>query len=175
MVMGCMFLAAVLLLSMASKAAIATPIPTSDDSFEKTGGFDSGYLFSFAFDECGESSIGKVFREAIIAKVDSCPFPPKVKADFYRDAALLTNQALVGYAAIAFTTPHKPYVPRKDAHCENLKKPNIMTLRERIAQYDAGKLKLADVLVNDSGGPLGCEEGAKGGFETRPGSSSPER
>jgi hypothetical protein len=138
----------------------------------KTGGFDVAYMYSFMLDECGDYALGKKYREAIIAKVESCPFTGAAKADFYKGAALTTNEVLSGFTAFLFTHPQTKFVPRKDAHCENLNKPESQPLLRRLKQYDAGKIKPTEVLVDFSGKPYTCEQASKEGFEVAPNSSN---
>jgi hypothetical protein len=53
------------------------------------------------------------------------------------------------------------YVSRKDAHCdEKPRKPREMALRQNILLYQAGKIKLIDILSDQD-----CREASKDGFE----------
>jgi hypothetical protein len=125
-----------------------------------------GYIYSFGFDKCGEYVLGERYREALFAKLESCPFTAEAKVRFYKDAALATNKALSGYVALLFTQPTTKFVPATDAGCD---RPDMQrsenVLKEKLSEFDAAKITLADVVVDLASEPISCLKISKSGYE----------
>lgn len=132
----------------------------------KTGALQETYAFTFyLYDECGDYTIGERMREALVAKLESCPFTEEAKLSFYKNIALSGSKAVSGVFSILYAHQFK-FVPPENTHCDSPERQKqVQFLQERFAKYDAGQVALADVLVNfkDPGEPVSCTEIAKNG------------
>jgi hypothetical protein len=65
-------------------AALAVPLTGSAaDKLTDTSRFKAAFQGSFyGFDVCGDSANGKLYRKALIEKVQRCPFTKDAKSDF---------------------------------------------------------------------------------------------
>jgi hypothetical protein len=65
-------------------AALAVPLTVSAaDKLTDTSRFKAAFQGSFyGFDVCGDSANGKLYRKALIEKVQNCPFTKEAKSDF---------------------------------------------------------------------------------------------
>ena len=61
--------------------------PSHPQLHTKTNGFNTMYGMSYGIDICGDSKFGQLYRNAIIAKVEACPFSEDAKKEFYIAAA----------------------------------------------------------------------------------------
>jgi hypothetical protein len=140
-----------------------------DTPLNKTDGLEMAYMYSFGYDKCGEYILGERYREALFAKLESCPFTEEAKLQFYKDAASITNKALSGYTTFLFTHPLTKFSPPEAVYCERSDtRQSVKLLQNKLSEYDAGKLALADTVVNTkgTGKPLNCVELSKSGYET---------
>jgi hypothetical protein len=149
--------------------AACTTGPSTDAPLAKADELEMDYIYSFGYDKCGEHVLGQRLREALFAKLESCPFTAETKQKLYKDAALITNKALSGYLDFLFAHPATRFVPPEDAQCNNPdKRQAVKLLQTKLSEYDAGKIKLADVIVHavgpTAGEPTTCVELSRSGY-----------
>jgi len=122
-------------------------------------GLYMAYGFSFDYDRCGDNAIGQKIRQALIAKMDICPFTQEARLELYKRLTLDMSQGLSNsYRPTSQTnTP-----PRTKAYCEN---PHhhaaVGLIQQKISEYDAGRITLPDILVHVKsrfGEPVTCTE-----------------
>lgn len=164
-VIVCVFHAGTLMASEAVAQAEQTP------SLMKTGGLQMAYIYSFYMDKCGQSELGKTYRKAIFAKLESCPFTQEARQNFYKDAAEYTGRGLSEMFSFAATHSPEDVAQRirtafKDAHCDaNDEQQSMKIMQDKLSEYKAGKIRLTDIVVHVKAGtdsklgePASCKE-----------------
>jgi hypothetical protein len=159
-------------------SALANDIPPEKGEMQlhltRTDGVEFGYVYSFIYDKCGKRNLGQKYREALFAKLESCPFTEEAKRKFYKDIALAASDGISKMDAFFFNhtsaeiDQHMADL-RRDAQCQhNDLQQGINFLEKKLSEYDAGKIKLEDVIVSVKSGknlklgePVTCEELSK--------------
>lgn len=149
-------LAAVFVLAMQSTDLAA------DEALTKTDGLYMAFSYSFMQDECGHSVLGERFREALLAKLESCPFTDEAKLGFYKKMTLSISHDLSTIYDSILTVPSSRFTFPKHKYCEQLDDWDAKILERKLAEYDSGKIKLPDVVVNSAGAPTDCMALEKG-------------
>jgi hypothetical protein len=117
-----------------------------------TGRFKTAFQGSFyGFDVCGDLSNGKLYRKALIDRVEHCPFTKDAKADFSQWAASAETQ---GSADVQrYIAEHDRLPPRLDrrktaclAEQQNVAYQQALAM---LSKYAAGQAK-ADAVVPDA-------------------------
>lgn len=117
-----------------------------------TGRFRTAFQGSFyGFDVCGDTANGRLYRKALIDKVEHCPFTKDAKADFSQWAGTAETQ---GSADIQrYIAEHDKLPPRLDrrktaciAEQQNDAYRQVLAM---LAKYAAGQAK-ADAVVPDA-------------------------
>ena len=130
-----------------------------DVTMNSTDGYDVQYAMTYMVDVCGDTEFGKWNREAIVAKVEECPFTEAAKKNFYKKALRASNgimAEMITYFKTHQTMPTKTY--SETIICsELLSRPSVIGYKNKLKQYYSGKIKL-DELVPDIGD---CIAGSK--------------
>ena len=128
-------LAALLLASLAAGVAHAAP-PDATDAFERA------YATSFyAFDACGDGVAGRIYRQALVARLSQCPFTDTAKARFRERAALQRRKS--SGAINAMIEQHGGVPNRLEGMTQTCNEHRAAdayrAVRSRLDQYAAGK------------------------------------
>ncbi len=123
-----------------------------------TGRFRTAFQGSFyGFDVCGDLGNGRLYRKALIDRVEHCPFTKDAKADFSQWAGTAETQG--GADIQRYIAEHDKLPPRLDrrktaciAEQQNTAYQQALAM---LAKYGAGQAK-ADAVVPD-----GCDAGQK--------------
>jgi hypothetical protein len=118
-------------------------------SLTDTGRFRAAFQGSFyGFDVCGDSANGKLYRRALIDKVEHCPFTKDAKAAFSQWAGTAETQG--GADVQRYIAEHDKLPPRLDrrksaciAEQQNAAYRQALAM---LAQYAAGQAKADDVV-----------------------------
>ncbi|HTJ63424.1 MAG TPA: hypothetical protein VL899_06400 [Alphaproteobacteria bacterium] len=138
-------------------AALSIPVTASAaDRLTDTSRFQAAFQGSFyGFDVCGDSTNGKLYRKALMDKVQHCPFTKDAKSDFTAWAA--GAEAKGGNEIRRYISEHDKLPPRLDR-----RKANCIAQQQNdaykqalaaLAKYAGGEAK-ADAVVPDA-----CEAG----------------
>ncbi len=117
-----------------------------------TGRFRSAFQGSFyGFDVCGDSANGRLYRKALIDRVEHCPFTKDAKADFSQWAGAAETQ---GSADVQrYIAEHDKLPPRLDrrktACLAEQQNDAYRQALAMLAKYAAGQAK-ADAVVPDA-------------------------
>jgi hypothetical protein len=123
-----------------------------------TGRFRTAFQGSFyGFDVCGDTTNGRLYRKALIDKVEHCPFTKDAKADFSQWAGTAETQGSADIQRyIAEHDKLPPRLDRRKANCAAEQQNDAYRQAlAMLAKYAAGQAK-ADAVVPDA-----CDAGAK--------------
>jgi hypothetical protein len=131
-------------------AALSIPVAASAaDKLTDTSRFKAAFQGSFyGFDVCGDSANGKLYRKALIDKVQHCPFTKDAKSDFGDWAAGAESKGaddIRRYIAEHDKLP--PRLDRRKSNCiaEQQNDAYKQTL-VALSKYAAGEAKADDVV-----------------------------
>lgn len=118
--------------------------------------FEVGYGLSFMeFDECGDGEAGRLFRRAIVERVEQCPFTPEAKAKFQAFRLETLEYLASGYAA-AWAQERKPDPLRTGefnpdgtpASCDDHRRTaRYVQRRDQLLRYGRGEVTAEQVLT----------------------------
>lgn len=147
---GLWFLA---LASLAIPAAHAADTPQGAP-LERTAAFDKAYAASFyEFDGCGDNVAGRLYRNALTAKLKQCPFSPEARKRFQARAAAQAEQSRAMLARMIEDNgglPMRLEGMTRTCH-EQMDSPDYRAVRERLESLATGKATLDSVV------PQGCD------------------
>jgi hypothetical protein len=107
-----------------------------------TAAFDKAYAASFyQFDACGDGIAGRIYRNALAAKLKQCPFSAEAKARFQvRSAAQRRKSSQVMAKLIEDNGGLPVRLDGMTRTCrEQMDSPEYRTVRSRLDDYTAGK------------------------------------
>jgi hypothetical protein len=153
------------------------PAQTEQPPLTKTGGLEMAYFYTFDVDKCGESELGRTYRKAIVAKLESCPFTQETKQQFYKDTGAYASSGLSEILSFVATHSSEEAAQHiresfKDAHCEAAdEQQSIRIMHDKLSEYKSGKIGLTDILISVKSGehlklgaPITCEQFSKEGY-----------
>jgi hypothetical protein len=134
------------LLCLAGAAAAAPP--------DRTDAFESAYATSFyAFDACGDGVAGRLYRQALAARLSQCPFTDAAKARF-RERSTLQRRKSSG-AINAMIEQNGGLPTRLEGMSQTCHEQHssdaYRALRSRLDDYAAGKATAQSIV------PESCE------------------
>jgi hypothetical protein len=151
-------------------AAFMLPTFSFAGELTRTDGFDVEYIVTFVFDACGDTSYGQWYRQAIMAKVEACPFTEAARKGFYVNVAHSVDDTLS--ELITYVDTHKSMPPEflgerlsKEQCSKIIAQPSTIAFKKKLDQFRQKKIPISEFTKAELGT---CEDGAKPVFEPAP-------
>lgn len=128
-----------MLSSVAAASADEAPKPAPRDS---TAAFENAYAASFyEFDACGDGLAGRIYRNALVAKLRQCPFSAEAKQRFQLYSAAQRRKSSQMMAKLIENNGGLPVrLEGMTRTCrEQIDSPEYRAVRSRLDEFATGK------------------------------------
>ncbi len=130
-------------------ALLALTIPAQAAPPDHTDAFERAYATSFyAFDACGDGVAGRIYRQALSARLGQCPFSDAAKARFRERATMQRRKASGAINAMIEENgglPNRLDGMTQTCH-EQRSSDTYRAVRSRLDDYAAGKAPVAAIV-----------------------------
>lgn len=134
-------------------AALAAPAQGHAQPREGAPGADVAFRLAYqmsyvSLDWCGDSASGAIFRKALLARFDACPFPGDVKSSFHDwvEKESVRQQAAT-QGALAHDNQSPDHASDLEQSCaERLHSPDYQQARDQLQRFDRGELPATMVI-----------------------------